>query len=132
MFHMWNTGGLPYKTLCLTDLLLNDSVSLFTQYHVNSISKSIPCIFSGTVLLLGIIHFKTTLATLCMQAYIAFFTHGFGIFLHILQHPREASLWKWFIFIKSHVLWKFSFSFWYISGFLLCFKQAKSHWSPKL
>ena len=35
-------------------------------------------------------------------------------------------------FIKSHVRWKLSFSVWFISGLLLCFKQAKSHLSPKL
>ena len=34
--------------------------------------------------------------------------------------------------IKSLVLWKFSFFVWFISGLLLCFKQAKSYLSPKL
>ena len=34
--------------------------------------------------------------------------------------------------VKFHVLWTFSFFVRSISGFLLCFKQAKSHLSPKL
>ena len=34
--------------------------------------------------------------------------------------------------IKSHVLWKFSFTFRSILGLLICFKQAKSRQLPKL
>ena len=89
MLYLWNTGGLPYPKLHLTTCCFNDNVSLFTQYHVNSISKSIPCFFSGASLLLGAIHFKTKLATFCKQAYFAFFTHGFCIDLHILQRVEK-------------------------------------------
>ena len=34
--------------------------------------------------------------------------------------------------IKPHVLWKFSFTVWSTLEFLICFKQARSHQSPKL
>ena len=78
-------AGYGAQNCILLIYCFNDSVSLFTQYHVNSISKSIPCFYSRASLLLSMIHFKTKLATFCMQAYIAFLTHGFYIYLHILQ-----------------------------------------------
>ena len=97
MFHLWNMAGYRTQNCALLICCFNDSVSLFTQYHVNSISKSIPCFCSKAFLLLGMIHIKTKLATFCMQAYIAFSTYVFDIFLHILQRPWEIGLRKWFI-----------------------------------
>ena len=77
-------------------------------------------------------HFKTKLATFCMQTYIAFFTQSFGVlFAHFTTSLRSWSS-KVVYFIKSHVLWKFRFTFWSISGFLIYFKEAKGHLSLKL
>ena len=86
----------------------------------------------GASLLLGMVLFKTKVVTFCMQAYVGFFTHSFGIFFaHFTTFLRSWSS-EVVYFIKCPVLWKFSFSVCSISGFLLRFKQAKSHLSPKL
>ena len=67
------------------------------------------------------VHFKAKLATFFLQAYIAFFTHNFVAFF---EHCK-TSLRSWssevIYSIKSHVLWKFSFTVWSISG------QANGH-----
>ena len=80
-------AGYCTQNCALLICCFNDSVLFFTQYLVNSISKSIPCFYLGAFSLLIMIHFKKKLATFCMQVYITFFTHIFGIFLHILQRP---------------------------------------------
>ena len=51
--------------------------------------------------------FKTKLPKFCMQAYIAFFTHSFGVlFAHFTTSLKSWSL-EVVYFIKSYVLWKF-------------------------
>ena len=68
----------------------NDSVSLFTQYQVNSNSESIPCFYSGATLLLGMIHSKQSLHA-CIHC---IFTHGFGIvctFYNVLEKLVNGS-----------------------------------------
>ena len=92
------------------------------QYLVNSISKSIPCFYLGASSLLGMIHFKKkachVLHTGVHYIFCTWFWYLFCTFCNVLEKLVSEVVH----FIKSHVLWKFSFSVWSISGFLLCFK----------
>ena len=77
--------GYRTQNCALLVCCFNYSVSLFTQYQVNSNSKSIPCFYSGATLLLGVVHFKTKLACMHTLHFLHMVLVSFRTFYNVLE-----------------------------------------------
>ena len=86
MLQLWNTGGLPYTKLCHTDLLLQYHFALYAILGKINQQKHTLFLFKGIFMAwYDTLHKKACHVLHAGVHYIL--THGFGIFLHILQRP---------------------------------------------